>query len=80
MEFERFHLYDVKDVLRTRGSMRKESLSLDIHRRLISAFESWSDGEYADAVPYEELKNRILTNLRQEVDAAIEAFVAGDKT
>lgn len=80
MKIERFHLYSVEDVLRPRGSMQKESLSLDIYRRLILIFESWSNGGYADALPFKELKDRILANLREEVDAAIEAFVAGNET
>ena len=42
----RIHLYPCRNVLKTRGSMEKESLGLVIYERLVSTFEDWSNPDY----------------------------------
>lgn len=39
----RIHLYPCRNVLKPRGSMKKESLGLVIYDRLISTFEDWEN-------------------------------------
>jgi hypothetical protein len=42
----RIHLYSYKSVLKPRGSMKKESLGLEIYERLTSVFKDWSNPDY----------------------------------
>jgi hypothetical protein len=44
----RVHLYNYKNVLRPRGSMKKESLGDYILERLLSYYEDWTDKKYGD--------------------------------
>ena len=39
----RIHLYPCRNVLKPRGSMKKESLGLVIYERLVSTFEDWEN-------------------------------------
>ena len=39
----RIHLYPCRNVLKPRGSMKKESLGLEIYERLVSTFEDWEN-------------------------------------
>jgi len=39
----RIHLYSYKNILKPRGSMKKESLGLEIYERLTSVFEDWGN-------------------------------------
>ena len=41
----RIHLYPCRNVLKPRGSMKKESLGLVIYERLVSTFEDWENKE-----------------------------------
>lgn len=72
---KRVHLYPAQDVLRPRGSMQKESLSADLTQRLRSAFESWTDPAYGDALSPEKAMSVLEQNFKAECDAAWQAFV-----
>lgn len=69
------HLYDYHNVLRPRGSMEKESLSLSLYERLVSAFEHWTDPNYGDNPKKEELVEGLKDNLREEVETAWRQFL-----
>jgi hypothetical protein len=69
------HLYDYHNVLRPRGSMEKESLSLSLYESLVSAFEHWTDPDYGDNPKKEELVEGLKDNLREEVETAWRQFL-----
>jgi hypothetical protein len=77
---KRMHLYDIRNILRPRGPMRKESLSLEIYRVLREAFEYWSRPEYGDSVTAEKLVPLLKHNLEQEVAIAWKRFSEGPPT
>lgn len=64
------HLYNVENILKPRGSMKKESLSAYIHDKLTSVYDSWTDEKYGDKVESVELLHLIRENLMSEVQAA----------
>lgn len=70
----RIHLYDHSNILRPRGRMKKESLSLHILERLKNCYESWSDPKYGDNPPIKDLKKIIESNLLQEVTDSLYMF------
>lgn len=74
---KRIHMYPAQDVLRPRGPMAKESLSADIHSRLKSAFESWTDPNFGDSLAPEKATSLLKQNLESEVNAAWQAFMDG---
>ncbi|BBO73077.1 hypothetical protein DSCW_04940 [Desulfosarcina widdelii] len=55
--------------------MKKESLGLDVHERLVSVFEEWSDPDYWDNPSQRELLKQIRKNLLSEVGAAWKKFI-----
>ena len=71
----KIHLYTLKNLLRPRGTMKKESLGLVIYERITSTFESWSDPEYGDNPEPSLLIKQLKKNLMEEVDAAWERFI-----
>ena len=71
----KIHLYHFKNGLRPRGTMQKESISLVIYERLISAFEDWSKPEYGDNPNSSELLKLLKNNLTEEIDAAWKKFI-----
>lgn len=71
----RVHLYPYQNVLRPRGSTEKESLGLDIYKRLLSTYEHWTDPKYGDNPKRAELVKQLKTNLNDEVQAAWNQFV-----
>lgn len=74
---KRVHLYPVQDVLKPRGSLQKESLSLDLSQKLRDAFDSWTSSEYGDSLSPEKVTSILRKNLSSEVEAAWEAFMDG---
>ena len=71
----KIHLYVLKNLLRPRGTMEKESLGLIIYERITATFESWSDPEYGDNPEPSLLIKQLKKNLMAEVDAAWERFI-----
>jgi len=69
------HLYDVENVLRPRGHMKKESIAEYIIERLTSSFESWTDKECGDNPEVVDLLRLLKKNLKEEVDGAWEEFL-----
>ena len=69
------HLYDVKNVLRPRGHMEKESIAEYIIDKLSGSFESWTDKECGDNPEVDELLHLLKKNLKEEVDGAWEEFL-----
>jgi len=70
----RVHLYRVENVLRPRGPLRKESLSLTVLEKMVSAFQEWTDPEYGDSLEPSEAMDRIVENAREEVETAVQQF------
>lgn len=70
----RLHLYRFEDVLRPRGTMKKESLGAYILERLEGAFEQWSNGEYGDNPEVTMLFQHLHKNLMEEVQNAWREF------
>ncbi len=71
----RIHLYSYRNVLKPRGSMKKESLGLEIYDRLKSTFEDWSNPDYGDNPEPDELLKQLRKNLLSEVENAWEKFI-----
>lgn len=71
----KIHIYPLENVLRPRGSMRKESLGELIVERIRSAYESWTDKNYWDNPSKEELLKILHFNLKSECDAAWATFM-----
>lgn len=74
-EYKQIHLYPVKNILKPRGSMKKESLGLSLLERLSNIFESWTGEKYADAPNTEDLIKIMEQNLHSETEAAWQAFM-----
>jgi hypothetical protein len=74
----RIHLYNYRNVLKPRGSMQKESLGLEIHECLTSAFEEWANPNYGDNPSRSDLLSQLRKNLLSEVEAAWTKFI-GDR-
>ena len=70
----RIHLYDVKEVLRPRGTLEKESLSLTVAEFLESALRDVTNPEYGDSMPIDEAVRYIMFNMGGEVAAAVRRF------
>ena len=70
----RVHLYNSKNILRPRGSMEKESLSLYLKERLLDAFEYWSDPKYGDSLEPSKLHDLLHANLLDEMSIAMGEF------
>jgi hypothetical protein len=70
----RVHRYDWRDVLRPRGEMAEESLSLEIFNQMVAVYETWTDSAYGDLPDLPELRGQIIHNARDAVEEAIEAF------
>lgn len=68
------HLYNAEDVLKPRGTMKKESLGEHIFYRLDSIFEDWTDPKYADNPSADVLLMQMYENLQDEVSHAWESF------
>jgi hypothetical protein len=68
------HLYNVENVLRPRGRLKKESLSLYIRQKLLDSYESWTDPECGDNPTEAELLNLMKRNLEEEIDSAWKSF------
>jgi len=64
------HLYKFQDVLKPRGTMKKESLGALILERLCDYYESWTSEEYGDLPSEDELLKRLNKNLKDEVENA----------
>lgn len=73
------HLYDPENMLRPRGTLRKESLSADIQEDLKNTYEHWTDPKYGDNPPESEVVAILVRNAREEVEAAIGEFLRTKK-
>lgn len=71
------HLYDARDVLMPRGSMKKESIGPYLLERLKSSFEDWTDVKYGDNPSVSDLIKYLHTNLMGEVEQAWLQFIDG---
>ena len=71
----RVHLYNSKNVLMPRGSMKKESIAIYILEHLKSGYEDWTDSKYGDNPPLPDLIKYLYTNLMGEVEQAWLAFI-----
>ena len=69
------HLYNVYDVLRPRGHMKKESIGVSVKEDLESAFNSWTDNKYSDRVDPKLCLDILLKNLEEEINGAFHSFV-----
>lgn len=72
---KRIHLTNVSDILRPRGTLKKDSLSLYLFEKLISEYEYWTDPEYSDNPPVGKLIELLLKNLSDEVSFASIEFL-----
>ena len=70
----RIHPYRFEDILRPRGTMKKESLGEHILERLEGAYEQWSNGEYGDNPEVTVLLQYLHQNLMGEVQNAWREF------
>ena len=69
------HMYDVKNVLRPRGHMKKESIGEYILEKLEACYEGWTDPKYGDNPTEDELLQLLHTNMVEEVDGAYAEFI-----
>lgn len=72
---KQMHLYRIHNALRPRGSMRKQSLSLQVYEKLVDLFQTWTDQKYGDSLPQNEAAEIILKNLSQQIDIARRQFL-----
>jgi len=72
----RIHLYPYRNVLKPRGSMKKESLGLVIYERLTDTYEDWTDPDHGDNPSKDELLKQLRKNLLSEVEAAWDKFIS----
>lgn len=71
----RVHLYNFSNILRPRGTLQKESLSLNIYEKLTSSFKEWTDKDHGDSRLPEEVIEKLKQNLKEEVDNAFDKFL-----
>jgi hypothetical protein len=71
----RVHLYNPRNVLMPRGSMKKESIGPYLLDRLKDGFEDWTDPKYGDNPVLSDLIKCLHKNLMGEVEQAWLAFV-----
>lgn len=69
------HLYNVDWVLKPRGPMQKESLSLYIYEKLKEIYESWTDPKHGDNPDPKILIEILKKNLIEETTIAWDDFV-----
>lgn len=74
-KYEQVYLYNVKNILRPRGHMKKESIGEYILDRLLGCYESWSDEKYGDNPDKITLIKLLQTNLKEESDGAFREFL-----
>lgn len=74
-EAKQVHLTNVKSVLRPRGSLQKESLSIYLLERLETNYEYWTDPKYSDNPPTNLLLKLLEKNLQGEVSIAWHEFL-----
>lgn len=71
----RIHLYSYHNVLKPRGSMKKESLGLGIYERLTDVFNDWTNPDYGDNPSEGQLLKQLRKNLWSEVEVAWNKFI-----
>ena len=69
------HLYDIQNILRPRGHMKKESIGILVKESLEGAFDSWTDKQYSDRVHPTFCLTILLKNLEEEINGAFDSFV-----
>jgi len=69
------HFGSIETTWKPRGSLEKNSLSLDLLNRLRSKLDCWTSEEYGDSLEWEDAAAKLVESLREEVEAAIEEFV-----
>lgn len=72
---QKVHISPPQNVLRPRGSLEKESLSMHILDRLKVNFEHWTDLKYGDSLTPAKAISILKKNLAEEVEAAWGAFM-----
>jgi len=75
----RIHLYSYHNVLKPRGSMKKESLGLSIYERLTDTYEDWTNPDHGDNPSEDELLKQLRKNLLSEVETAWDKFIKDKK-
>ena len=71
----RVHLGSIETTWKPRGSLEKNSLSLELLERLESLQHSWTDGDYGDSLEDHEAAEKLADGLRAEVEVAVEEFL-----
>jgi hypothetical protein len=71
----RIHLYSYHNVLKPRGSMKKESLGNSIYERLADTYEDWTNPDHGDNPSEDELLKQLRKNLLSEVETAWDKFI-----
>ena len=72
----KIHLYDVKNVLMPRGSMKKESIAIYLLEQLKSYYESWTNSDYNDNPTIDDLIKFLHKNLTGEVEKVWLSFLS----
>ena len=72
----RIHLYSYHNVLKPRGSMKKESLGNSIYERLTDTYEDWTNPDHGDNPSVDELLKQLSKNLLSEVETAWDKFIS----
>ena len=75
----RIHLYSYHNVLKPRGSMKKESLGNSIYERLTDTYEDWTNPDHGDNPREDELVKQLRKNLLSEVETAWDKFINDKK-
>lgn len=73
-ELKRLHMLPIAAVFRPRGTMGKNSLSLELYQRLKGELAYWTNPKYADSVSEGEAREKLVAAMRQQVEAAITKF------
>ena len=71
----RIHLYSYHNVLKPRGSMKKESLGNSIYERLTDTYEDCTNPDHGDNPNEYELLKQLRKNLLSEVETAWDKFI-----
>jgi hypothetical protein len=72
---QRIHLYNFDNLLRPRGSMQKESIGVSLYEKFVREYEYWTDPNYGDRRPPEEVVQKIRENVMEELEQAFIKFL-----
>jgi hypothetical protein len=72
---DRMHPYPLERILKPRGEMEEESLSLKIYEILMAAYDNWTDTAYVDNPDPQNLLETLAENYHDEVCTAWDRFI-----